>query len=358
MDLITGLPMSEGHNAICTIIDRFSKERHYVPCHSGDQGTSTEELVEILLWNVYRLHGLPSSITSDRGSQFVSTLWKSVCKRLKIKSNLSTAYHPETDGQTERANQDVERGLRTYCNYMQDDWARWIPMVEFSDNNNTSSATSLSPFYLNKGFHPRMSFGPDTTTYESTRERLQATTASDIASRMEELLAYGTQRLQNSRKAMSHQANKHRKDVGYEIGDWVWLSSRNVKSTRPCKDLEDKQLGPYQVIGHAGTSYRLQLPISMKIHNVFSPKLLRPYASDPLPGQQQDPPRPVIIDDEEEWVVDDILDSRRYRGRLQYKVKWHGLDRDNDWYYADKDEFEGSKEVVDEFHKRYPQKPR
>ena len=111
IDFVTGLPLSEDYNAICTIIDRLSKERHYVPCHSGDKGTSTEEVAKIMIWNVYRLHGLPSSIVSDRGPQFISTLWQSMCKRLKIKANLSTAYHPETDSQTERANQEVERGL-------------------------------------------------------------------------------------------------------------------------------------------------------------------------------------------------------------------------------------------------------
>ena len=124
MDFITGLPLSEDYNAICTIIDRLSKERHYVPCYSEDGGTFTEEVVQIMLWNVYCLHDLPSSIVSDRGPQFISTLWKSMCNQLKIKVNLSTAFHPETDGQTERANQDVERGLHTYCNYMQDDWAK------------------------------------------------------------------------------------------------------------------------------------------------------------------------------------------------------------------------------------------
>lgn len=175
MDFITGLPDSGGYNAICTIIDRLSKERHYVPCHWGEGGTSTEETIWILLWNVFRLHGLPDSIVSDRGSQFISKLWKALCERLRIKANLSTAYHPETDGQSERANQDVKRGIRTYCNYMQDDWSKWLPMVEFAD---------LPPFYLNKGFHPRMSFAPNTATYE----RLLAMKADDIAEHMEELL--------------------------------------------------------------------------------------------------------------------------------------------------------------------------
>jgi hypothetical protein len=360
MDFITGLPDSGGYNAICTIIDRLTKERHYVPCHWGDGGTSTEETVWIMLWNVFRLHGLPDSITSDRGSQFVSTMWKALCERLRIQANLSTAYHPETDGQSERANQDVKRGLRTYCNYMQDDWAKWLPMVEFSDNNNTSSATSISPFYLNKGFHPRMSFGPNTATYESTRERLLALKADDIAKRMEELLSFGRAQLTEAQAKMKNQADQHRKDVSYEVGQSVWVSSKHIKTARPSETLEDKMLGPYKIIAKIGASYRLELPVTMKRTNVFHPSMLRPCAEDPLPGQRIPPPNPVTVNDQEEWVVDDILASRRESRtkRLQYKVKWQGYDRDEEWYYVDNGEFEGAKEVVNEFHKRHPNMPR
>lgn len=157
---------------------------------------------------------------------------------------------------------------------------------------------------------------------------------------------------------MRTQVNKHRKEVDYQVGNQVWLSSRNIKSTRPCKDLEDKQLGPYRVVQKVEASYRLQLPKSMKIHDVFSPKLLRPYARDPLPGQEQVPPRSITTEEGDEYEVDDIVDSRRYYGRLQYKVKWHNVDRDDEWYYADQDEFKGFQEVVEEYHKRYPRKPR
>ena len=113
--------MSEDYNAICTIIDSLLKERHYIPCHSEDQRTSAEKVIKIMLWNIYCLHELLSSIVSDQGPQFVFTLWKSMCKQLKIKANLSTAYHSETDDQTEWANQDIKQGIWTYCNYMQDD---------------------------------------------------------------------------------------------------------------------------------------------------------------------------------------------------------------------------------------------
>jgi len=358
MDFITGLPKSEGYNAICTIIDRLTKEGHYVPCYWGQDGTSAEATAWILIWNVFRLHGLPDSIVSDRGTQSVSLMWKAFCQKLKIKANLSTAYHPETDGQSEHANQEVKQGLRTYCNYMQDDWARWIPMIEFSDNNNVSSASNLSPFYLNKGFHPRMSFSPDTTSYNSTRERLLITKAEDITKRMEEMLEYGRSQLLESQTKMKAQADKSRTDVEFNIGDKVWVSSKDIQTARPSQTLEDKLFGPYRIIKKVGTSYRLELPSSMKRTSSFHASKLHLDPNDPLPGQYIPPPNPVEIDGDNEWELDDILASRRYYGRLQYKCKWHGFERDDEWYYADEDNFKNAPELIEEFYKRYPKMPR
>ena len=128
-------------------------------------------------------------------------------------------------------------------------------MVKFSDNNNAFSATSLSPFYLNKGFHPRMSFGPDETTYESTRERLQSAKAEDINTRMQENLNFSLKQLEKSQESMKAQADKHQKDVTYEVRDMVWLSDCNIKFMRPCQDLKDKQLGLFRVKERVGAAY-------------------------------------------------------------------------------------------------------
>ncbi len=324
MNFITELSLSEGYNVICTIICRLIKERHYVSCHWEDDDTSVEETVWIMLWNVYRLHDLPSSIVSNRDSQFISTMWKSLCKRLRITASLFIAYHSKIDDQTERVNQDVERELRIYCNYMQNDWVKWISMVKFSDNSNIFSIISMIPFYFNKEFHPRMSFDSDTTDYETTRERLEARKADDIVIRMKELLSFDRQQLKKTKLIIEVQINKHRRDVIYEVDDWVWLSFRNVKTTRLCKDLKDKQLESYQITVKAKAFYHLRLSVSMKhLHSMFSSKLLRPYSEDSLSEQHAEFLRLVIIDDDddEHWKVDDILNFRRYRGRIQYKVK-------------------------------------
>ncbi len=137
MNFITELSLSKNYNVICMIICHFFKERHYVFCHWKDDDISIEETVWIMLWNVYWLHDLLSSIVSNRDFQFILIMWQSLCKWLKIKVNLSTVYHSEIDDQLKWVNQDVERELWIYCNYMQNDWAKWLSMMKFSNNFNT-----------------------------------------------------------------------------------------------------------------------------------------------------------------------------------------------------------------------------
>ncbi len=257
MNFITELSLSEDYNVICTIICHLIKERHYVLCHWEDDDISVEETIWIMLWNVYRLHDLLSSIVLNRNFQFISTMWKNLCKRLRITASLFTVYHSEIDDQTERVNQDVERELRIYCNYMQNNWAKWISMIEFSDNVNTFSIISMISFYFNKEFYPRMSFDSDTTDYEITREWIAARKTDDIIIWMKELLNFDRQQLKKTKLIIEAQVNKHKWDVIYEIDDQVWLSFRNVKIMRSCKNFKDKQLDLYSIIVKVETFYHL-----------------------------------------------------------------------------------------------------
>ncbi len=236
-----------------------------------------------MLWNVYRLHDLLSSIVSNRNSQFISTMWKSLCKQLRITASLFTVYHLKIDDQTKWVNQDVERELEIYCNYMQNDWVKWISMMKFSDNFNIFSIISMISFYFNKDFHSRMSFDSDTTNYEIIRERLKARKANDIVIQMKKLLSFDHQQLKKTKLIIKAQINKHRQDVIYEVEDWVWLFFRNVKIMRSCKDLKDKQLESYQITVKVRVFYHLHLSVSMKhLHLMFNSKLLQLYSENLL----------------------------------------------------------------------------
>ncbi len=155
--------------------------------------------------------------------------------------------------------------------------------MKFSDNFNIFSVTLMTFFYFNKEFHSRMSFDSDMTDYETTCERLEARKANDIVIQMKKLLNLSHQQLKKMKLIIEVQINKHRRDVIYEVNDWVWLSFRNIKTTRLCKDLKDKQLNLYQITVKVSIFYHLHLSISMKhLHLIFSSKLLQSYSENLL----------------------------------------------------------------------------
>ncbi len=219
MNFITELLLSEDYNIICIIICHFIKERHYVFYHWRDDDISVEEMIWIMLWNVYWLHDLFSSIVLNRDSQFISTMWKSLCKRLRITASLFTVYHFEINDQSKWVNQDVECELRIYCNYMQNDWIKWIFMMKFSDNLNIFLITSMTFFYFNKKFHSWMSFDSDTTDYKTTHERLEARKANDIIIWIKKLLNFNHQQLKKTKLIIKVQINKHRWNIIYKVND-------------------------------------------------------------------------------------------------------------------------------------------
>jgi len=194
-------------------------------------------------------------------------------------------------------------------------------MIEFVDNNALFSVTFSTPFFLNKDFHPRMSFELDVIEYESSRERLQTAKAENISEHMNKTLKFARESLAKTRKQMMKQVNKHRKEVDYEIESKVFLNERNIVTARSFKKLDDKMLDPFTNLDLVDSSYKLELSESMRVHDVFHSDLLRSAADDPLPGQKNEPSDSIVINDEDEWEIDDILNSRRYRRRLQYRVK-------------------------------------
>ena len=147
------LPKSDGCSTVWVIVDRFTKMAHFVPVKDGQK--TAEGCAKLFLENIWKLHGLPSSIISDRDLVFTSKFWAELMGRLDVRLRKSTAFHPQTDGQTERVNQSLEQYLRQFCNYEQDNWNDLLPRAEYAYNNSATTATQMSPFFANYGFHPR-----------------------------------------------------------------------------------------------------------------------------------------------------------------------------------------------------------
>ena len=144
--------------AILVVIDRFTKQSLFIP--TTDTITS-QELAQLFVLHVFSKHGVPSHVTSDRGSEFISHFWRSLGKALDMKLHFTSGYHPEGDGQTEHTNQTLEQYLQVYCNYQQDNWSSLLPLAEFAHNNAPSATTGISPFFANKGYHPNLAIHPE-----------------------------------------------------------------------------------------------------------------------------------------------------------------------------------------------------
>ncbi len=360
LDFIIDLSESDENNAILTVIDWLSKKRHYISCWLDDEEIFAEQTVKLLLIWVFRTHELSRSIVFNRDSQFISIVWKSLCLRLSIKMKLFTDYHSQINDQTERANQNVKRYLRSYYSYMQDDWFAWLSMTEFADNNAILLSIEQSAFFLNKDFYSRMSFDSNSTEYEITQARIKASKAKNIFKHMKQSLALIKQALARVRVTIKKQTDKHWKEMIYKIDDMMFLNSRNITISRSSKKLDNKMLELFKILIEIEHAYQLKLLSTMKIHLKFVSNLLWLDLKNTLEEQQNELFNSIVIEDEDEWKVKNILNFKHYKWdkRLQYHVNWKEYDVDLHWYNVDESEFKECLKIVNDFHEQYLNKSR
>jgi len=251
---------------------------HYIPITTN---VNSKGIACLFLDNILRLHGLSNSIVSDHGTQFVSQFTRSLTDLLGIQQKISTAFHPQTDSQTEHINAVVEQYLRRYCNYQQDNWSELISMAEFCYNNMLCATLGITSFYAMYSNNPRYQINLNPAG------KLPApSVVKEYTDRLSELDSYLCSELTWLQVAYSEQANKARIPAPKpEVGDEVWLLCRHVKASRPSTQLDFKQLGKFRILQKVSShSYKLDLPASMKIHPVFHDLLIELAATDPLSG--------------------------------------------------------------------------
>jgi len=213
------LPLAQGYDSILVVVDRLMKMVHFI---SIIEKTLAKGLARLFRDNVWKLHSLPESIILDRGPQFAAGLMRELNEMLGIKSKLSTAFHPQTDGQTERVNQELKQYLRMFIDHRQEQWLEWLGMAEFTYNNKVHSSTQMSPFKANYGQDPRMGF--------EGRKKGKYMGAEKFMEKIKEIQEEVKVALKKTQKDMRKYADRKRSDIDkYKVGDLVMLSTKDLK---------------------------------------------------------------------------------------------------------------------------------
>lgn len=355
IDFVTDLPAAgiERFDSICVIVDRFTKMTHYIPCHKT---ITAQKLAQIFLREIVRLHDLPNTIISDRGSVFASSFWTELCRLMKIDRRMSTIFHSPTDGQTEHQNSTMKAYLRAYVNYQQDDWHSYLALTEFAYNNSVNSTTKMSSFMTNYGYDLRFNF--DSVDKASKKS---STAALLLKNEIDHLNTVLKDRISEATTWQAHYYNKHHEPLFFEVEDKMYLFTKNLKTKRKSKKLNYKKIESFEIVQKIDQSaYKLNLSISYRIHPVFHVGLLEPYIENRFRNRYLEPPHSILIDEELEYETEEILDSRYNKRKkiFQYLVKWKAYDNSKDNTWKSIDDVCHSADLIETFHARYPDKPR
>jgi transposase InsO family protein len=328
MDFVTGLPLSKDpatgltYDSILVIVDRFTKYALMIPFR---RDYTAVQLAHVLKDRLIRDHGIPKTIISDRDKLFTSNYWATLMAEIGIKRKLSTAYHPQTDGQTERTNRTMKTYLKIYSNTSQNNWVSLLAMAQMAYNNKTSEATGQTPYFANHGRHPNL--------FERTLPSPKAEAAIKSAEEIKKIHADMSTKLLHAQDQSISYVNRKRKTAPQlKKGDKVYLHTKNLRTKRPSKGLDNVKVGPFLVSKRNGpVTYTLELPPDARIHPRFHISLLEP--ADPETPLQRT--FRYKTEEEKEFEVEKILDHRQYGIRAsenEYLVKWLGYDdSENTW---------------------------
>jgi transposase InsO family protein len=330
MDFITGLPKSEGKSVIMVIVDRLTKYAHFCALsHPFKASTVATAFME----TVQKLHGSPKIIVSDRDPIFTGHFWTELFSCLGTQLAHSSSYHPQSNGQTEIVNKCLEGYLRCFVSDKQAQWFKWLPLAEWWYNTSFHTATKMTPFMALYGYHP-----PSITSSLKEKSKVQA--VEDHIENQQQVLQILKDNLTMAQNRMKQQADQHRSERSFEVGDWVFLrlqpyKQMSLKQAKKDNKLSPKYYGPYKVLQKIGTmAYKLELPASSRVHPVFHVSCLKKVIGDKIPVQtilpELDEEGKMIL--EPEAITDTRIHQLRNRSISEYLIKWRKLPaEDSTW---------------------------
>jgi transposase InsO family protein len=333
-DTVTGLPKTkQGHDAIQVYVERFCKVKYFQPCHSTDGASA---LATNLIRRVVSQHGIPETVVSDRDPRITARYYAELSRLMGTRLNMSTAHHPQTDGQSEREIRTLITALRSFCNDHQDDWDDILPMLELGFNTAVQASTQRSPYELLYGQQPRT---PLDVALDPLLPRVPA--AKERADRLREGFEFARGKLVQAQQRQARNADRHRRLVQLAVGDKVLLSTDGLQLRGQNNKLCSPFVGPFAITEVVNTNaFRLALPPQMQaLHPVFNISRLKPYVSGsaafPTRPQRFDRPPPAVQADSNGdalWQVDRVLACKKVGRGKRYLVAWKGYPpEENTW---------------------------
>jgi len=335
MDFVEGFPKVGGKSVVLTVVDRFSKYAHFIALGHPYSATS---VAQAFFDQIVRLHGLPCSIVSDRDPVFTSAFWTELFRLSGVTLRLSSAFHPQTDGQSEVTNRILGVYLRCLAGDRPRSWLRWLPWAEFCYNSSFQTALRATPFEVVYGRPP-----PTLASYQPGLSKVAALDKQLTA--RDEFLAAVRERLLQAQSIMKQSHDSAHRDVSFSVGDWVWLrlhqhAATAIRSSQNAK-LAPRYFGPFQVLERIGSvAYRLQLPAKARIHNVFHVVFLKKFHGN-TPADIV--PLPTVVHGHAVPEPSHIARARLNHGVWEVLVQWLGRSpADSTW------------ELLEDFKATYP----
>ncbi|PKI77737.1 hypothetical protein CRG98_001861 [Punica granatum] len=340
MDFIEGLPKSQGKDVIFVVVDKCFKYAHFLALSHPYTAVS---VAQAFMDGVFKLHGMPEMIVSDRDPVFLSGFWQEMFKLQGVGLATSSAYHPQSDGQSEIVNKCLETYLRCMTTDKPYTWVKWLPLAEWWYNTTYHIAIKITPFEALYGFPPplHMPYFPRDSSVASVDSYLKD---------KESMIQLLKHHLQRARDIMKFQADKKRSERSFLIGDWVYLKLQPYKQEsmgkRSCQKLSPRYYGPFKILDKIGeVAYKLELPSSSQIHHTFHVSQLRKAIGSATTTQEFPLPQELVIAESKQplAILERKMVKRGNKAAAQLLIHW-----------SQSSSAEATWEFTDEIRMRFP----